>query len=68
MKLQSQISRKIGIVEYEKFWIIIPQKIIKKLNWKSGQILNADIKNKKLIISLESEKAERREDGHKRSC
>lgn len=50
MKLQSQVSRKVGETEYTKFWVVIPQKIIKKLGWKSGQELEVEIKGKKLII------------------
>ena len=51
MKLQSQISRKVGDKEYEKSWIVIPQKILKLLEWKSGQELETEIKGDKLIIS-----------------
>jgi len=50
MRLQSQVSRKVGETEYTKFWVIIPQKIVKKLDWKTGQELEADIKGDKLII------------------
>jgi len=50
MKLQSQVSRKVGDTEYTKFWVVIPQRIIKKLGWKSGQELEVEIKGDKLII------------------
>jgi bifunctional DNA-binding transcriptional regulator/antitoxin component of YhaV-PrlF toxin-antitoxin module len=50
MKLQSQVSRKIGDTEYTKFWVIIPQRIIRKLGWKSGQELEMEIKGNKLVI------------------
>jgi len=50
MKLQSQVSRKIGDTEYKKFWVVISEKLLKKLGWKTGQELKADIKGNKLII------------------
>ena len=50
MKLQSQVSRKVGDTEYTKFWVVIPQKLIKKLGWKSGTELEAEIKGDKLVI------------------
>jgi len=50
LKLQSQISRKYKNKSYKKFWIIIPKKILEKLCWKSGQELESNIKNNKLII------------------
>jgi len=50
MKLQSQVSRKVGDKEYKKFWIVIPQKLLKKLKWKIGQELKGNIKKGKLII------------------
>ncbi|MDO8623439.1 MAG: AbrB/MazE/SpoVT family DNA-binding domain-containing protein [archaeon] len=50
MKLQTQVSRKVGNTEYEKSWVVIPQKILEDLGWKTGQELKAEIKDKKLII------------------
>ena len=50
MKLQSQVSRKVGDKEYDKSWIVIPQKILKLLKWKSGQELDGEVKEGKLII------------------
>ncbi len=50
MRLQSQVSRKYGDVEYKKFWIVIPEKLLKKLGWKSGQELEVEVKGDKLII------------------
>ena len=50
MKLQSQISRKYGDTEYKKSWIVISQEILKKLGWKTGQELRAEIKENKLVI------------------
>lgn len=50
MRLQSQISREYKGNKYEKFWIVIPSKIIEKLGWKSGEDLEAEVKKDKLIV------------------
>jgi bifunctional DNA-binding transcriptional regulator/antitoxin component of YhaV-PrlF toxin-antitoxin module len=59
MKLQKQVSRKVGDKEYEKSWVVIPQEILKKLSWKTGQELMGEIKGDKLIIK------KKKEDGNK---
>lgn len=50
MRLLSQISREYKDSKYEKFWIVIPSKLIDKLGWKKGQELEAEVKDKKLVI------------------
>ena len=50
MRLQSQISREYKGNKYEKFWVVLPSKLIEKLGWKTGQELEADIKKDKLVI------------------
>jgi len=50
MKLQSQVSRKVGNTEYKKSWIVIPNKFLELLKWKSGQELKGKVKDGKLII------------------
>lgn len=50
MKLQSQVSRKVGDTEYKKFWVVIPQKLLEKLGWKSGQDLEVGVKGNKLVV------------------
>jgi len=50
MILQSQVNRRYRDTEYKKFWVVIPLKLIKKLGWKKGQELEAEIKKGKLII------------------
>lgn len=50
MRLQSQISREYKGNKYEKFWIVIPNKIIEKLGWKTGQELEGEVKGNKLVI------------------
>ena len=50
MKLQSQVSRKVGDKEYKKFWIVISNKLLEKLGWKTGEDLKVEIKGNKLVI------------------
>ena len=53
MRLLSQISREYKGKKYEKFWIVLPSKLIKKLGWKTGTELDADVNNKRLIVQKE---------------
>ncbi len=50
MRLLSQISREYKGNGYRKFWVVIPNKLIEKLKWKTGEDLEADVKGDKLII------------------
>jgi antitoxin component of MazEF toxin-antitoxin module len=50
MKLQSQVSRKYGNSEYLKSWVVIPNKLLELLKWKTGQELEGEVKEDKLII------------------
>jgi len=50
MRLLNQISRKYKGKEYKKFWIVIPNKLIEKLKWKTGEELKAEVKDKKLVV------------------
>lgn len=50
MKLQKQLSRKVGKTEYPKYVAVIPPKIVEELGWKDGQELKAQVKEKKLVI------------------
>lgn len=50
MKLQRQLSRKIGNVVYSKWIITIPPKKIKEVGWKERQELEVIIKNRVLIL------------------
>lgn len=49
-KLQSHFSREYEGKKYEKFWVVIPSKIIEKLKWKKGQPLKVEEKNNKITI------------------
>lgn len=46
MRLQKQLSRKVGSQEYSKYVLTIPPKEIEKLGWKEGQELNIEVKGK----------------------
>ena len=50
MRLQKQASREYKGKKYEKFWIVIPSKIINLLNLKAGQDLEWEVSNGKLTI------------------
>lgn len=50
MRLQKQLSKKIGEKEYDKYVIVVPPKYIKKLKWKHGEELEAEVRGNKLII------------------
>ena len=54
MKLQKQLSRKVGDVEYAKWVLVIPPNIIEELKWKEGQEVEAEIKENKLIMKKTS--------------
>lgn len=50
MKLLSQKHSEYKGKKYEKFWVIIPNKIIDKLGWKNGEDLEPEVKGDKLVI------------------
>ncbi len=50
MRLQKQLSRKIGNIEYAKYVTVIPPEKIKELGWEEGEELEAEIKNGELIV------------------
>jgi antitoxin component of MazEF toxin-antitoxin module len=60
MKLQKQLSRKIGEKKYPKYVITIPPKQIKALGWKSGEVLEANVEGSRLVVSTK-EKGEKNE-------
>ncbi len=53
MKLQSQVSREYKGKEYTKYWIVVPSKLIEKLGWKTGEKLDLEIDDDKIIIEKE---------------
>lgn len=50
LKLIDQKGREYKGKEYKKFWVVISNKLIEKLGWKSGEELDGEVKDKKLII------------------
>lgn len=51
MKLQKQMSRKVGDAEYSKYVIVIPPEEIKKIGWTEGEDLQIEVRHKKAIIT-----------------
>lgn len=54
MRLLSQKHSEYKGKKYHKFWVVIPNKIIDQLGWKSGEELGVDIKENKLLIKNDS--------------
>lgn len=50
MKLQKQLSRKVGNTVYPKYLVVIPPDTVKEAGWKEGTELNADVKDGKVIL------------------
>lgn len=50
MKLQKQMSRKAGRIVYPKYVVVIPPEKIKEAGWKEGLELEADVREKKVIL------------------
>ena len=50
VKLQKQLSRKVGDVSYPKYVITIPPKDIEKVGWKEGTELEAIVENGRIVL------------------
>ena len=50
MKLQKQLSRKVGNKEYAKWVITLPPSKIEAVGWKEGQELEEVVKDGKIIL------------------
>jgi antitoxin component of MazEF toxin-antitoxin module len=50
MRLQKQVSRKVGDKEYSKWVIVIPPNEVKELGWKDGEELQFGSQNGKLVV------------------
>lgn len=50
MKLQKQLSRKVGKKEYPKYVAVIPPETIDRLKWKGGEELELEVKDGKLVL------------------
>jgi len=68
MRLQKQLSRKVGNKEYPKWVIIVPPKQIETLGWKEGEYLASEVNNEELIIQREAvEKIQKRKEAPKKA-
>ncbi len=50
MKLQKQLSRKVGNDEYAKWVVVIPPEKIKESGWKEGEELDVVFKDDRMIL------------------
>ena len=68
MRLQKQLSRRIGNKEYPKWMITIPPKQIVALGWSEGEFLEGEINGKELIVRRENpQKAEKRREAARKA-
>ena len=68
MRLQKQLSRKVGNKAYPKWVITIPPKKIKALGWSEGEFLESEINGQELIVRRENtQKAERRREAARKA-
>lgn len=68
MKLQKQLSRKVGNKEYAKWVVVVPSKQIHALGWKEGEYLESKINNQELVIRREdTQKAEKRKEAARKA-
>jgi hypothetical protein len=49
MKLQRQLSRRVGSVTYPKWIVVIPPEKIREVGWKEGIEINIQVKGKTII-------------------
>lgn len=50
MKLQKQLSRKVGDIVYPKWVVVIPPEKVNEAKWKEGEELEAVIKDGKITL------------------
>lgn len=68
MRLQKQLSRKVGNKEYPKWVITIPPKQIKTLGWTEGEFLESEISDQELVIQKEDmSKRQKRKEAAKKA-
>ena len=67
IRLQKQLSRKVGNKEYAKWVITIPPKQIRVLGWEEGEFLEGEIINQELVLRKEdiSKRQKRKEAAEK---
>ncbi len=50
VKLQKQLSRKVGDISYPKYVVTLSPKYIEKVGWKEGTELEATVENGKIVL------------------
>lgn len=50
MKLQKQLSRKVGNTFYPKWLVVIPPEKVREAGWREGTELDAEVKENKIIL------------------
>lgn len=50
VKLQKQLSRKVGDISYPKYVVTIPPKQIEEAGWKEGTELEAVVQEGKIVL------------------
>lgn len=60
MRLQKQLSRKVGNKEYPKWIITIPPKQVEALGWNEGELLESEVNSRELVIRREDERKAQR--------
>ena len=68
MKLQKQLSRKVGNKEYPKWVVIVPPKQIDTLGWNEGEYLESEVRDQELVVRKENpQKAEKRREAARKA-
>ena len=50
MKLQKQVSRKMGDKEYSKYVLVLSSRVVKEIGWKGGEEIGASVEKESLIL------------------
>lgn len=50
MRLQKQLNRVVADKEYAKYLLVIPPETVEELDWKEGEELEHEIKDKTLLV------------------
>lgn len=56
MKLQKQVAYKYKDTIHYKYVIIVPDRLIKELNWKENQELDAKVEDSQLIFERKKQR------------
>jgi antitoxin component of MazEF toxin-antitoxin module len=50
MRLQKQVSRRVGKTEYSKYVVVLPPEKVKEADWKDGTELEVSVVNNSLVL------------------